>query len=141
MTQRSDTLHGEVKFLKIVVLCVGVHSVVLGIIIYFFTGGFYRFLLGQPIADPFFVRQSGIFLFLAGLFYLFPLRNIHIYHHLIILTIVSKVCAVVFLATNAHLTPSPPMIVLTAAGDGSMAIALSIPYLLSLKRGLLTTVP
>lgn len=137
MTLRYDKQKGTVKILRIVVFCVGVHSVFLGTVIYFFTGGFYQFLLGEPIADTFFVRQSGIFLFLAGLFYLFPLKNIHSYHQLIFLTILSKVLAVIFLTTNAHLTPSPVMIFLTAVSDGSMAIALSIPYFLCLKRGLL----
>ena len=126
-----------VKVLRLVVFCVGTHSVVLGTIIYFFTDRFYSFLLGATISDTFFVRQSGIFLFLAGLFYLFPLKDLHSFHQLIMLTILSKVCAVIFLTTNAHLTPSPAMIFLTAASDGSMAIALSIPYFICLKRSLL----
>ena len=125
------------KFLKFTVFCVGIHSVILGIIIYFFTGNFYEFLLGEPIKGTFFVRQSGIFLFLAGLFYLFPLKNIHLHYKLILLVIVSKILAVIFLVTNASITPSPFMIYLTALGDGSMAIALAIPYFLCIKNRLL----
>ena len=137
MIQLNEKQQSTVKILQIIVFCVGVHSVTLGIIIYFFTDKFYEFLLGGPIVSVFFVRQSGIFLFLSGLFYLFPLKDIHRYHQLIILTILSKIVAVIFLTTNAHLTPSSPMIFLTAAGDGSMAIALSVPYFLCLKRDLL----
>ena len=137
MTHLEVKQEGTVKILKIVVFCVGVHSVILGAVIYFFTDSFYQLLLREPIINTFFVRQSGVFLFLAGLFYLFPLTNIHSYHQLIFLTIVSKVLAVVFLTTNAHLTPFPLMIFLTAVSDGSMAIALSIPYFLCLKRDML----
>ncbi len=137
MMQTDDKLQTMVRILLIIVFCVGAHSVVLGLIIYFFTGAFYEMLLGAPIADTFFVRQSGIFLFLAGLFYLFPLKDIHHCHQLIFLIILSKVCAVIFLTTNAHLTPSPAMIFLTAASDGSMALALAISYFLCLRRGLL----
>ena len=137
MKELYEEQQNKLKILKIVVLCVGVHSVVLGAVIYFFTSSFYQFFLGEPIANPFFVRQSGIFLFLIGLFYLFPLTNIHSYHQFIILTIVSKVFAVLFLLTNAHLTPHPPMILLTAVIDGLMAIALFIPYFFCLKRDML----
>ena len=137
MTLPSEKQQTPVRILQFIVLCVGVHSAALGTIIYFFTDNFYTFLLGTSIADIFFVRQAGIFLFLSGLFYLFPLKDIHSYHQLILLTILSKILAVIFLTTNAHLTPSPPMILLTAASDGSMAIALSIPYFLCLKRDLL----
>ena len=137
MTHLSDRQQSTLKILQIIVLIVGVHSVTLGTVIYFFTDSFYKFLLGGPLADVFFVRQSGIFLFLSGLFYLFPLKDIYRYHQLIVLTILSKVLAVIFLTTNAHLTPSAPMIFLTAASDGSMAVALSIPYFMCLKRDLL----
>ena len=137
MTLISNKQQATLKILQIIVFCVGIHSVTLGSIIYFFTDNFYAFLLGEPILDTFFVRQAGIFLFLSGLFYLFPLKDIRSHHQLILLTILSKVLAVIFLATNAHLTPSPLMIFLTAASDGSMAIALTIPYFLCLKRGLL----
>jgi len=137
MTLPSDKQQAPVKILQIMVLCVGLHSVALGTIIYFFTDNFYTLLLGKPIADIFFVRQAGLFLFLSGLFYLFPLKDIHSYHQLILLAILSKTLAVIFLTTNAHLTPSAPMIMLTAASDGSMAIALTIAYFLCLNRDLL----
>lgn len=137
MTELYEKQQSKLKTLKIVLFCVGAHSVVLGAGIYFFTGSFYQFFLGEPIANPFFVRQSGIFLFLIGLFYLFPLTDIHSYHQLIILSIVSKVFAVVFLITNAHLTPYPPMILFTAVIDGLMAIVLYIPYSFCLKRDML----
>ncbi|MEJ2137343.1 MAG: hypothetical protein P8X86_19120 [Desulfofustis sp.] len=137
MTQLYEKQQSTVKVLKIIVFCVGVHSVALGTVIYFFTSSFYQFFLGEPIANPFFVRQSGIFLFLIGLFYLFPLTNINRYHQFIILSIVSKVFAVAFLLSNAHLTPFPPMIYLTAVIDGLMAIALATPYFFYLRRDVL----
>ena len=137
MTQLYDKQQRTVKILKIIIFCVGVHSVALGTVIYFFTSSFYQFFLGEPIANPFFVRQSGIFLFLIGLFYLFPLTNIHSYHHFIVLTIVSKIFAVAFLLTNAHLTPYPPMIFLTAVIDGLMAVVVSVPYVFCLKKDML----
>ena len=137
MSQLFSKQQSMLKILQIIVLFVGAHSITLGIIIYFFTDSFYQLLLGEPIADTFFVRQSGLFLFLSGLFYLFPLKDIFRHHQLILLTILSKVLAVIFLTTTAHLTPSAPMIFLTAASDGSMAIALSILYVMCRQRDLL----
>ena len=116
------------NFLQFTVGFVGLHSILLGIFMYFFTSRFYAFFFNQPPDNLFFARQSGIFLFLAGLFYLFPLTNLSVYRRIILLIIISKILAVIFLLTNASFTPSPPIIYLTAAGDGAMAIGLAIAY-------------
>ena len=73
-------------------------------------------------------RQSGTFLFLAGLFYLYPLLNLKIYYNLILLVIVSKIVAVIFLISNATYTAAPAMIYLAAFFDGLMGVVLGIVY-------------
>ena len=113
---------------------IGMHSIFLGIFIYFFTDIFYRQFFAASVQNPFFVRQSGVFLFLAGFFYLFPLLNLKIHYNLILLVIFSKVVAVYFLIANAQFTHTPSMIYLAAFFDGVMALLLVYTYALLKKH-------
>lgn len=107
---------------------VGMHSIFLGIFIYFFTDKFYQVFFATSVENLFYVRQSGVFLFLAGFFYLFPLLNLKIHYNLILLVVFSKVVAVLFLVSNAQYTPSPSMIYLAACFDGLMGLLLVYTY-------------
>ena len=109
---------------------VGLHSIFLGLFIYFFTDIFYSRFFGATVENIFFVRQSGIFLFLAGFFYLFPLLNMKAHYHLILLVVFSKAVAVYFLVANAHYTKSPAMIYLAAFFDGLMGAVLFFIYIM-----------
>ena len=124
----------SVLFFKGIIFFVGLHSIALGTVIYFFTDFFYKTFFGVQVENLFFVRQSGIFLFLAGLFYLFPLLDVDKFHRLVLVVFVSKVLAVIFLLTNARYTPSPAMINLAAMGDATMAMALMATYTFCLKK-------
>lgn len=123
-----------VLFFKGIIFFVGLHSITLGTVIYFFTDFFYKTFFGVQVENLFFVRQSGIFLFLAGLFYLFPLLDVGKFHQLVLVVFVSKVLAVIFLLTNARYTPSPTMINLAAMGDATMAMALLATYTICAKK-------
>ena len=120
--------------LRITLFLVGVYSVMFGVTIYFFTVPFHQFFFSVDPNNVFFVKQSGVFLFLMGLFYLIPAMNMKHYKLLIALVVFSKVTAVAFLLKNAHLTPSPPVFYLAALGDGLMATAISILALLCYKN-------
>ena len=111
-----------------VLFLVGIHSILLGVIIYFYTDFFYKVFFASSVENLFFVRQSGIFLFLAGFFYLYPLLNLKNLYNMILLVIFSKVVAVFFLITNAGYTPAPLMIYLASFFDGLMALVLVTVY-------------
>ena len=113
---------------SLILFLVGAHSILLGLTIFFFTEFFYKVFFAVNIENIFFVRQSGIFLFLIGLFYLYPLFNLKDNYNLILLTVVSKGVAVLFLISNAHLTSAPAMIYLAAFFDGLMGAVLTIVY-------------
>ena len=112
----------------LVVFFVGMHSILLGLIIYFFTDFFYKIIFAATVENLFFVRQSGVFLFLAGFFYLYPLLNLRSLYNMILLVIFSKVVAVFFLITNAGYTSAPLMIYLGSFIDGLMALVLVTVY-------------
>jgi hypothetical protein len=131
---KSSSSSHTVLIFKGILLFVGLHSITLGTVIYFFTDFFYKIFFGVQVENLFFVRQSGIFLFLAGLFYLFPLLDVGKFHQLVLVVFVSKVMAVIFLLTNARYTPSPAMINLAAMGDATMAMALMAIYTTCMKK-------
>jgi hypothetical protein len=117
-----------VRLFKGITLFVGLHSISLGTFLYFFTDFFYKTFFCAEVENFFFVRQSGIFLVLAGLVYLFPLLDVAKFHRLILVVIISKIAAVIFLLTNARYTPVPAMINLAALGDAAMATGLIVVY-------------
>ena len=94
---------------------------------------FYQFFFGVDPENFFFVKQSGLFLSLMGLFYLLPVFDLERYKPLVFIIVFSKVAAVTFLVLNAHLTPSAFMIYLAALGDGTMAAALILLFLMRTK--------
>ena len=116
------------KLSPLIVFLVGLHSIVLGLVVYFFTDFFYQIFFAAAVENIFFVRQSGVFLFIAGLFYLYPMIDMKKLYNLILLVICSKIIAVYFLIANAKFTLSPPMIYLAAFFDGLMAVLLIITY-------------
>ena len=125
---------GSPNLLRVVLFLVGIHSILLGTTIYFFTTPFYQLFFSVDPDNFFFIKQAGIFLFLAGLFYLVPVWDMNRYKPIIYLVVISKTIAVLFLITNASLSPSPLMIYLAALGDGSMALIIMF-FSWSSRRG------
>ncbi|MEJ2477278.1 MAG: hypothetical protein P8Y40_07225 [Desulfobacterales bacterium] len=123
----------KIKYLQRGVLLVGLHSVLLGMFIFFFTERFYMFFFGVMINNPFFVRQAGLFLFCLGLFYLLPIKDLRHRHRVIDIIIVTKFLAVLFLLSHAYWAPRPAAIFLAAVLDAAMAILL---IYLSVNAGL-----
>ena len=128
------------KLFTLTSLLVGVHSLLLGVFIYFMTDFFYKLFFSTQVVNLFFVKQSGLFLFLSGLFYLVPLTNLEKLSRVTIVTIISKILAVLFLFSNASLTPSPLMIYLAGLGDACMVVALLVTYVMFIKETIPETV-
>ena len=116
---------GQTWPLMLGVLFVAAHSVLLGIFVFLFTDTFYHFFFGAKVENFFFVRQSGLFLLCLGLFYSLPLLDLQRYYQLVIVIIITKVFAVVFLGLHAQHAPRSWVIILAAFIDGSMAACLT----------------
>jgi len=124
----------DVQSLALLIFLVGIHSMGLGIFIYFFTELFYQFFFHSKLDNIFFVRQSGLFLVCLAMFYFSPLPDLKRRHRLVFVIILTKVLAVLFLVTNSSHAPWPPIILLAAAGDGCMALLLTYLYRTALPR-------
>jgi len=117
---------GNTSLLYACILFVGLHSILLGLFIYIFTPTFYDLFFSAPPENIFFVRQSGVFLFCLGVYYLLPLLNFKYLYNMVLFTVFTKIVAVLFLVANASLTLSPPAIYAAALADGIMATILII---------------
>ena len=118
----------KVQHLSVLVLLIGLHSLLLGIFIFFFTELFYRLFFSAEIENFFFVRQAGLFLFCLGLFTLAIVVEMKRYYYFVKVIIVAKSLAFLFLVSHAHLAVSPPIINAAAVGDGLMALVLIFFY-------------
>lgn len=115
----------DLRLLALALLATGMHSVILGIFIYWHTGLFYQLCFQAPVENIFFVRQSGLFLFCTGLFYLALLSDLRVNRRLVPVVVAIKLLAVLFLVTNASLSARPAMVYLAACGDGCMGALLA----------------
>lgn len=116
------------RWLALLILLIALHSIVLGVFIFFFTEFFYRIFFNADMENFFFVRQSGLFLFCLGLFYCAPLTDLAGRHRLIVAIVLTKVAAVLFLLTHAEAAANPAIILLAAVVDGGMALLLTAVY-------------
>ena len=118
----------KVQHLSVLVLLIGLHSLLLGIFIFFFTELFYDLFFSAEIENFFFVRQAGLFLFCLGLFTLAIVVEMKRYYYFVKVIIVAKSLAFLFLVSHAHLAVWPPIIYAAAVGDGLMALVLIFFY-------------
>ena len=118
----------KVQHLSVLVLLIGLHSLFLGIFIFFFTELFYDLFFSAEIENFFFVRQAGLFLFCLGLFTLAIVVEMKRYYYFVKVIIVAKSLAFLFLVSHAHLAVWPPIIYAAAVGDGIMALLLTFFY-------------
>ena len=118
----------KVQHLSVLVLLTGLHSLFLGIFIFFFTELFYDLFFSAEIENFFFVRQAGLFLFCLGLFNLAIIVKMKRYYYFVKVIIATKSLAFLFLVSHAHLAAWPPIIFAAAIGDGLMALVLIFFY-------------
>jgi len=118
----------KVQHLSVLVLLIGLHSLFLGIFIFFFTELFYDLFFSAEIENFFFVRQAGLFLFCLGLFNLAIIVKMKRYYYFVKVIIATKSLAFLFLVSHAHLAAWPPIIFAAAIGDGLMALVLIFFY-------------
>lgn len=120
---------GIARLERTLVVLIALHSVVVGLFLTFATDWGAR-LGGFPSPVPlFFARQGGAFHFVVAAVYLVE----HVHYKGVLLLVLTKSIAVVFLLLATVLTGVPWLVPLSAVGDGLMAVAV---VLLRRARGL-----
>ncbi len=110
------------KLLRLLILLVGIHSFILGVAMLFATRFMVATLGFATSTPPFFPSQSGIFMLILGLFYLYALVE----PSFVWTIIVSKAFAVMFLFVHVIFLAAPPIIWAAGAGDATMLIAVAL---------------
>ncbi|MEK9144222.1 MAG: hypothetical protein AAB339_01275 [Elusimicrobiota bacterium] len=115
---------------RLLILLIGVHSCALGLGLLFLPRRMAG-LLGMECGPAiFFPSQAGIFLLILGVVYLLALKE----PAYVLVLLLSKAAAMVFLVTHAAFLSGPPILWLAALGDGGMLMALSIALRLERRR-------
>lgn len=106
--------------MRLLILLIGIHSCALGVVM-LFAPRFMLQLFGFPEGVPaFFPSQSGVFLLIFGICYLFAMAE----PELVKIIVISKAFAVVFLFIHAAFLMAPPAIWAAAFGDTAMLAAM-----------------
>ena len=98
---------------------IAIHSCILGCAILFAPNAILS-SFGFAPQDPFFPSQTGVFMLILGICYLASLKI----PQLILVLLISKAAAVLFLMIHAVFLEAPLVVWLAAAGDASMLGAL-----------------
>ncbi len=124
------------KALRLVLGIASIHSVALGVAIYFFTRPLLTLTGFIEQIDPFYPRQSGVFLVAFGVGYGLASRDPQRHRGLVVLTILSKTLAVVFLLSEAVLFQAPRSVWAAAVLDGAFAAVVAyLAWGLFTRRG------
>jgi len=101
------------------VLLVGLHSVLLGIAFLAAPRALSEHFGLATGGSAFFPSQSGVFLLVLGVCYLLALRD----GSLLVVLVLSKTAAVLFLLVHVVLLDGPPILWAVAGGDAAMLAA------------------
>lgn len=88
----------------------------------------------QPIKEPFFPTQGGVFHIVMAVGYAMAAYNLKAFHSLAFFAIIVKSMAAIFLFTYFFAVKANSMILISGLADGFFAIALSIEYRFYLKK-------
>ncbi len=116
----------EELFVRPLILIIGIHSCLLGTLMLFAPGFMNRVFGFSPGIPIFFPSQSGIFLLILGVLYLYALWD----PSLVKTILISKAMAVPFLVVHVAFLGAPPSIWAAAAGDATMLVLLSVALFL-----------
>jgi hypothetical protein len=108
---------------------IALHSVVVGLLLVLATDWGARFGGFGEVSPRFFARQAGAFHFVVAVVYLVEFVR----YRGVLLLVLTKSAAVVFLGLTAAFDQAPWLVVLSGAGDAAMGVAV---LLLRRARGL-----
>ncbi|MBI3091525.1 MAG: hypothetical protein HYY96_12740 [Candidatus Tectomicrobia bacterium] len=109
---------------RLVMGLVSLHSLVLGLLLYFFTAPVLQAFGFQQGPSLFYPRQSGVFLFILGIAYLLPAVDLRRFRAFAWFTVVSKLCAVLFLYGEVLVFRASRIVLLAGIGDTLMGLVI-----------------
>jgi hypothetical protein len=116
------------SLLRLLLVLVGIHSFIVGIMLIFFPASLMGCFGYENINEPFFMRQGGVFHLVLVVAYLMAAYYYFDQSALIILSIIAKVIATIFLFSYYFFISDIWMVLVSGFGDAVMAILIYILY-------------
>lgn len=113
------------RLLRVVLTIASLHSLVLGFFLGMYTNLFLEFMGFPPRTDIFYPQQSGAFLFILGVGYGIAASDPDRHQGLVVLAIISKGLAVLFLFYHVLVLNAPGQILLAGIYDSLFLLLLS----------------
>ncbi len=117
------------KLLNLLLYLLSIHSICVGLALIFTPAEVFAFFGYFPVTERFFPIQGGIFHIIMGIAYYMAARLSDKEQGLILLTIVAKFMATIFLIVYFLLIHHVWMVLLSGIVDGLMAAVILIVYL------------
>ena len=85
------------KLLRLLLYLLSIHSICVGMALISTPGDMFTYFGYQPVSERFFPIQGGVFHIVMGVAYYLAAKSINKDHNLILLTIIAKLSATIFL--------------------------------------------
>ena len=116
------------KLLRLLLYMLSIHSICVGLALIATPGDTFAYFGYQPVSERFFPVQGGVFHIVMGIAYYLAARSINKYHGLIILTIIVKLSATIFLISYYLFIQQIWMILISGIVDALMAIVVILVF-------------
>ena len=112
------------KLLRLLLYLISIHSICVGLALISTPGYMFAYFGYQPVSERFFPIQGGVFHIIMGLAYYLAAKSIYKDYNLILLTIVAKLLATLFLISYFLFIQQIWMVLVSGILDALMAVVI-----------------
>ena len=110
------------KLLRLLLYLLSVHSICVGMALISTPGDMFTYFGYQPVSERFFPIQGGVFHIVMGVAYYLAAKSINKDHNLILLTIIAKLSATIFLISYFLFIQQIWLVLVSGIVDALMAM-------------------
>ncbi len=114
--------------MRLILICIAIHSFIVGAALILFPGQWLEFFGFQLVRERFFQTQAGVFHMIMGICYVLPAINYDHFKSLVLFSVIVKLCATLFLLIYFIFFDSIFLVLLSGLGDCAMAVLLIYVY-------------
>ena len=116
------------KLLRLLLYLLSIHSIFVGLALISTPGDMFAYFGYQPVSERFFPIQGGVFHIVMGVAYYLAAKSINKDHNLILLTIIAKLSATIFLISYFLFIQQIWMVLVSGIVDALMATVVIIVF-------------
>jgi CHASE2 domain-containing sensor protein len=116
------------KLLRLLLYMISIHSIFVGLALISTPGDMFAYFGYQPVSERFFTLQGGVFHIIMGIAYYLAAKSINKDHSLILLAIITKISATLFLFSYFLFIQKIWMVLVSGIVDALMAMVVIIVF-------------